>query len=254
MWGFLRHAADLILRPQVLTCSTSTCNNEINTVATSLWPSSILKTLKMTLISLCDIYQVFYKRFIFYVSASILTNAKTCIPGTPARHPRWRPPAVTYFMHTSCQSVSLGSISFFEKIRKNIAQGGPLPKRDIVDTKTHASCAIGPNMSKQTGFPTTWGKAERAKVKGLVKHEIQVIVSSLWPQWTGGSVEQLSVNRLSRIWKASKRSLKKFLWTLSIVWNVVIRLEYAGISRKGSVNRDCIKLVLVWGTWSCSLE
>ena len=56
----------------------------------------------------------------------------------------------------------LGGFHFFEKCEENVAQGRPLPKRDIVDSKTHASSATRPNMTKQTGFPTTWGKAERA--------------------------------------------------------------------------------------------
>ena len=40
------------------------------------------------------------------------------------------------------------------KIEK-IAQGGVHQKRDIVDTKTHASCAARLNKDKQSGFPTT---------------------------------------------------------------------------------------------------
>ena len=39
----------------------------------------------------------------------------------------------------------------------NFAQGGRLPKRDIVDTTFHASCAARHNMRKQGALPTTWG-------------------------------------------------------------------------------------------------
>ena len=45
------------------------------------------------------------------------------------------------------------------------AQGGVHQNRDIVDTKTHASCAARQNKDKQSPFPTTWGKAERTKWK-----------------------------------------------------------------------------------------
>ena len=38
---------------------------------------------------------------------------------------------------------------------EKIAQGGVHQKRDIVDTKTHASCAARLNRDKQSGFPTT---------------------------------------------------------------------------------------------------
>ena len=37
---------------------------------------------------------------------------------------------------------------------EKIAQGGVHQKRDIVDTKTHTSCAAGLNRDKQSGFPT----------------------------------------------------------------------------------------------------
>ena len=53
---------------------------------------------------------------------------------------------------------NIGGIRFFRKNREIIAQGGPQPKRDIVDTKTHATCARGQNTNKQKGFPTTWGR------------------------------------------------------------------------------------------------
>ena len=49
---------------------------------------------------------------------------------------------------------------------EKIVQGRAHPKRDIVDTPTHASCATWPNTTKQTAFPTTWGKAERAWKRG----------------------------------------------------------------------------------------
>lgn len=48
----------------------------------------------------------------------------------------------------------------FEK-REIIAQGGVHQNRELVDTKTHASCAARQNRDKQRVFPTTWGKAER---------------------------------------------------------------------------------------------
>ena len=48
---------------------------------------------------------------------------------------------------------------------KKIAQGGVHQNRDIVDTKTHASCAARQNTDKQSAFPTTWGKAERTNWK-----------------------------------------------------------------------------------------
>ena len=223
MWGFLRHAADLILRPQVLTCSTSTCNNEINTVATSLWPSSILKTLKMTLISLCDIYQVFYKRFIFYVSASILTNAKTCIPGTPARHPRWRPPAVTYFMHTSCQSVSLGSISFFEKNpKKHRARGAPAKTRYsghqnsrlMRDRSKHSQTKQKSNFMRE-GWKSKSREASKTQKPSncdiFMVHTERLVV-----YWTTLCKQAATV----RTWTASNRKPYRFQWTLSIVWIV----------------------------------
>ena len=47
-----------------------------------------------------------------------------------------------------------GILAFWIQV-KNIAQGEPLPKRDIVDTKTHASCAARLNKDKQSPFPTT---------------------------------------------------------------------------------------------------
>ena len=37
---------------------------------------------------------------------------------------------------------------------EKIAQGRVHQKRDIVDTKTHASCAAGQNRDKQSPFPT----------------------------------------------------------------------------------------------------
>ena len=61
----------------------------------------------------------------------------------------------------------LGRVWFFHYNCEIIAQGEALPKRDIVDTYTHASCARGQNRTKQTGFPTTWGKAESWKAKGV---------------------------------------------------------------------------------------
>ena len=36
---------------------------------------------------------------------------------------------------------------------EKIAQGGSLDNRDIVDTKTHASCAAGQHRTKQRAFP-----------------------------------------------------------------------------------------------------
>ena len=45
--------------------------------------------------------------------------------------------------------------------REIIAQGGVHQNRDLVDTKSHASCAARQNKDKQTAFPTSWGKAER---------------------------------------------------------------------------------------------
>ena len=77
---------------------------------------------------------------------------------------------------------SFEAISLLDNFPKNNSQGGALPKRDIVDPFTHASCAIGPNIAKHTSFPTTWGKAERAKMKGLVVHEIRVVVTYQWPR------------------------------------------------------------------------
>ena len=41
---------------------------------------------------------------------------------------------------------------------RNFAQGEALPKRDIVDTTFHASCATRQNRHKQAAFPTTWGR------------------------------------------------------------------------------------------------
>jgi hypothetical protein len=41
----------------------------------------------------------------------------------------------------------------------------PCKKRDIVDTFSHASRAFCHILYKQTSFPTTWRKAERAKLK-----------------------------------------------------------------------------------------
>ena len=37
----------------------------------------------------------------------------------------------------------------------NIAQGGALPKCDIVDTTFHASCAPGPCTATQSALPTS---------------------------------------------------------------------------------------------------
>lgn len=121
------------------------------------------------------------------------------------------PPLSSLFLPTSSQYASIPPILCQMKICENIAQGGPLPKRDIVDTYTHASCAIGPNITKQTYFPTTWGKAERTKVKGLVRHENQVTVESLYDlhRTVSNVLNQLSVIMPSNTWTAGNRSLKR---------------------------------------------
>ena len=84
------------------------------------------------------------------------------------------------WLSTSSHCASIPAILCSMNISQNIMQGGPLPKRDIVDTKTHASCAIGPNIAKQSRSQTSWGKAERAKAERLVRHKNPVIVTSLW--------------------------------------------------------------------------
>ena len=84
------------------------------------------------------------------------------------------------WLSTSSHCASIPAILCSMNISQNIMQGGPLPKRDIVDTKTHASCAIGPNIAKQSRSQTSWGKAERAKAERLVRHKNLVIVTSLW--------------------------------------------------------------------------
>ena len=112
------------------------------------------------------------------------TMPKVTLNLLPEYYPYLLPVGYPLYTVLYTHYASFESILLFEKNPKNIAQGGALPKRDIVDPKTHASCATGPNMTKQFSFPTTWGKAERVKVKGLVKYEIQVTVTHLWPQWT----------------------------------------------------------------------
>lgn len=47
-----------------------------------------------------------------------------------------------------------------------IAQGGRPPKRDIVDTTFHASCADGQISAKGSALPTLWEEQVRAGVKG----------------------------------------------------------------------------------------
>ena len=46
---------------------------------------------------------------------------------------------------------------------RNKAQGEPLPKRDIVDTSFHASCAEGQGTATGTNLPTTWEKGTEQK-------------------------------------------------------------------------------------------
>ena len=66
----------------------------------------------------------------------------------------------------------LGGVGFGQ----NIALGGAHQKCDIVDTKTHASARKRPNRYKQTGFPTTWREAGKAKRK----KEIRLAVIAGW--------------------------------------------------------------------------
>ena len=114
---------------------------------------------------------------------------------------------------------AFGGFSLFWKKSKNIAQGGALPKRDIVDPFTHASCATGPNMTKQFIFPTTWGNTKRVNVKELVRHEIQVVVCHLWPRRTVSiCLNGFLIMCLVNVWTVSKLSLKLF-WTLSMTLN-----------------------------------
>ena len=66
-----------------------------------------------------------------------------------------------------------GSIQSFYDIDPKveiIAQGGVHQNRELVDTKTHASCAARQNKDKQRAFPTTWGKAERTNWKAQYGH------------------------------------------------------------------------------------
>ena len=42
-------------------------------------------------------------------------------------------------------------------VDKIIRQGGPLPKRDIVDTTFHASCQTCQKSAEQAALPTPWG-------------------------------------------------------------------------------------------------
>ena len=98
-------------------------------------------------------------------------------------YPSLLPPVFSLYTIMHIHWVSFAAILPFDNFLKNNSQGGALPKRDIVDPFTHASCATGPNMAKHTSFPTTWGKAERAKMKGLVVREIRVVVTYQWPQW-----------------------------------------------------------------------
>ena len=46
---------------------------------------------------------------------------------------------------------------------RNNARGEPLPKRDIVDTSFHASCAEGQGTATGTNLPTTWEKGTEQK-------------------------------------------------------------------------------------------
>ena len=46
---------------------------------------------------------------------------------------------------------------------RNNARGEPLPKRDIVDTSFHASCAEGQGTATRTNLPTTWEKGTEQK-------------------------------------------------------------------------------------------
>lgn len=69
-------------------------------------------------------------------------------------------------------------------------------KRDIVDTFSHASCANGHICYIQTGFPTTWRKAERAKLKVIFNGQF----------WLFSSVG----TRLVRLWRIA--SVLKSEW------------------------------------------
>ena len=83
-----------------------------------------------------------------------------------------RPHSCSILMPDRCHSHSrtspLGVPGWRAKMRKcaqgrNFAQGEALPKRDIVDTSFHASCAGGQLMTKQSVLPTSWGREQRAR-------------------------------------------------------------------------------------------
>ena len=83
------------------------------------------------------------------------TMPKVTLNLLPEYYPYLLPVGYPLYTVLYTHYASFESIPLFEKNPKNIAQGGALPKRDIVDPKTHASCATGPNMTKQFSFPTT---------------------------------------------------------------------------------------------------
>ena len=58
---------------------------------------------------------------------------------------------------------SRGSGNDFVRRLEIIAQGRPLPKRDIVDTYFHASCAARQCTATGSLLPTTWGNGNSRK-------------------------------------------------------------------------------------------
>ena len=56
-----------------------------------------------------------------------------------------------------------GTENVFVRRREIVAQGERLPKRDIVDTSFHASCAEGQGTATRTNLPTTWEKGTEQK-------------------------------------------------------------------------------------------
>ena len=67
---------------------------------------------------------------------------------------------------------------------RNFAQGERLPKRDIVDTSFHASCAEGQGTATRTNLPTTWEKGTEQK-QGAYRVRYQLGLHCAGLLWMG---------------------------------------------------------------------
>ena len=68
-----------------------------------------------------------------------------------------------------------GTQNGFVRRSEIIAQGRPLPKRDIVDTYFHASRAARLSTATETPLPTTWGNGN-SREQGLYGSLPEIII------------------------------------------------------------------------------